>query len=148
MMANAWTDPVFRAVYSKYVKEAGNDHEKSEVAMCSRCHTPIGYMADDQARYTDKLEGVAATGVSCDFCHSVAKSAGIGNGAFMNQPGDAANADPGMKYGPFKDAESPFHGSGAVRSATLVLRDVPANHAHNIMAASRTYLGGEPAHNR
>jgi hypothetical protein len=142
MMANAWTDPVFKAVYFKYVKEAKNDHEKSEVAMCSRCHTPIGYMADDQARYTDKLEGVAVTGISCDFCHSVAMSAGMGNGAFMNKPGDAANSDPGTKFGPFKDAESPFHGSEQSELHTRsefcgMCHDV--NHAHNIMAIENTY---------
>ena len=142
MMANAWTDPVFRAVYLKYVKEAGNDHEKSEVAMCSRCHTPIGYMADDQARYTDKLEGVADMGVSCDFCHSVAMSAGMGNGAFIEKPGDAANSDPGTKYGPFKDAESSFHATEQSELHTRselcgMCHDV--NHAHNIMAIENTY---------
>jgi len=142
MMANAWVDPVFLAVYFKYVREASDDAQKGEVAMCSRCHTPIGYTADDQARYTNKLAGIEATGVSCDVCHSTASSAGIGNGAFMLKPGDAATGDAGVKYGPFKDAVSPFHSTGYSELHTRgeicgMCHDV--NHAHNIMAIENTY---------
>jgi hypothetical protein len=144
MMANAWTDPLFRAVYFDYVKSAKSDHEKSEVAMCSRCHTPVGYLADDLDRYmTDKkLSHIEAAGVQCDFCHSVAKSAGIGNGAFIVETGDASSGKPGIKFGPFKDATSPFHGTGYSELHTRaelcgMCHDV--NHAHNIMAIENTY---------
>ena len=142
MMANAWVDPVFLAVYFRYVKDASDDGQKGEVAMCSRCHTAIGYTADDLARYTDKLTGIEATGVSCDVCHSVASSAGIGNGAFILKPGDARAGEAGVKRGPFKDAVSPFHGTEYSELHTRgemcgMCHDV--NHAHNIMAVENTY---------
>ncbi len=142
MMANAWVDPVFLAVYLKYVKDASDDHHRAEVAMCSRCHTPIGYLADDLARYTKKLSGIEATGVSCDVCHSVAVSAGIGNGPFILKTGDAGKGDAGTKYGPFKDAVSPFHKTAyselhARGEMCGMCHDV--NHAHNTMAIENTY---------
>jgi len=142
MMANAWVDPVFLAVYFKYVKEASDDHEKGEVAMCSRCHTPIGYTADDKARYTRELTGVEATGVSCDVCHSVAASAGLGNGAFIMKPGDASRGRFGTKYGPYKDSVSPVHKTAYSELHTRadmcgMCHDV--NHAHNIMSIENTY---------
>jgi len=142
MMANAWVDPVFLAVYFEYVKGAKDEHQRSEVAMCSRCHTPIGYLADDQARYTNKLAGIEATGVSCDVCHSVEKSAGIGNGPFILKPGDAAKGEAGTKYGPFKDSESPFHKTAYSELHTRgemcgMCHDV--NHAHNTMSIENTY---------
>ena len=142
MMANAWVDPVFLAVYFQYVKGARGSREKSEVAMCSRCHTPIGYLADDLARYTKKLTGVEASGVSCDVCHSVAFSAGIGNAPYMLKTGDAEKDEPGAKYGPFRDAVSPFHKTSYSELHTRgemcgMCHDV--NHAHNIMAIENTY---------
>jgi len=142
MMANAWVDPVFLAVYFKYVGEAKDGHQKSEVAMCSRCHTPIGYLADDPARYSRKLEGVEATGISCDVCHSVSASAGMGNGAFIMKTGDADKGKAGTKYGPFKDSKSPFHKTAYSELHTRsemcgMCHDV--NHAQNIMAIENTY---------
>ena len=144
MMANAWSDPVFRAVYFKYVKEARDDHQKGEVAMCSRCHSPVGYVSNDLARYKAdaKLPEQEAQGVYCDFCHTVAKSAGIGNGAFILEPGDAASATPGTRQGPYKDAVSPFHETAYSELHTRsemcgMCHDV--NHAHNIMAIENTY---------
>lgn len=141
MMANAWTDPVFQAVYFEYVKKAKTGHEKSEVAMCSRCHTPIGYLANDLDRYRadKKLPAIEAAGVQCDLCHSVSGSAGMGNGAFIIETGDGS---PGIKYGPFKDASSTFHKTQYSELHTRaefcgMCHDV--NHAHNIMAIENTY---------
>jgi len=142
MMAHAWVDPVFQSVYFKYVKESKTDSEKGEVAMCSRCHTPVGYTANDMGRYTGNLKDVEGAGVFCDVCHSVAQSAGIGNGAFILKPGDASSGVPGVKYGPFKDAVSPFHGTQYSELHTRsemcgMCHDV--NHAHNYMAIENTY---------
>jgi Cytochrome c554 and c-prime len=142
MMAAAWIDPVFQAVYMKYVRESKDDDEKAEVAMCSRCHTPAGYVSNDLARYTKVLSGVEGEGVFCDFCHSVKSSAGIGNGAYMLEPGNAAEGEPGTKYGPFKDSSSPFH---ATKFSELHTRSElcgmchDVNHAHNIMSIENTY---------
>ena len=71
-------------------------------------HAGGGYSADDLNRYKadKKLPDIEAAGVQCDFCHSVSKSAGIGNGAFILSPGETPTPNPGTKYGPFKDAAS------------------------------------------
>ena len=51
MMGNAWSDPVFRAVYKAYLKKSKTGHEQEETAMCSKCHTPVGYLANEMGRY-------------------------------------------------------------------------------------------------
>ncbi|HEY3346995.1 MAG TPA: cytochrome c family protein [Nitrospirota bacterium] len=144
MMAAAWKDPVFRAVYFKYVKDAKTENEKAEVAMCSRCHTPVGYVADNMGRYAPgtELSDPEAAGVQCEVCHTVAKSAGIANGAWLLDPGNAAENVPGTKYGPRKDSVSGFHktqyGELHTRSDFCgMCHDV--NHAHNYMAIENTY---------
>lgn len=143
MMGNAWNDPVFQSVYATYLKKAKTHDEQSETAMCSRCHTPIGYLDDDQARYhVGNLPAVSASGVSCDVCHSVAASAGTGNGAFILQPGNAAKDEAGTKFGPRRDAVSPFHGTNYSQLHTRsdmcgMCHDV--GHAHNIMPVENTY---------
>lgn len=143
MMGNAWSDPVFQAVYSTYLKKSSTYEEQSETAMCSRCHTPTGYLDNDPARYNQgKLPAVSAAGISCDVCHSVAASAGTGNGAFIMQPGDAAEGKSGVKFGPHDDSSSPFHESKASALHTRsemcgMCHDV--GHAHNIMPIENTY---------
>lgn len=138
MMANAWRDPVFLAVYKSYLAQSKTDAEREETAMCSRCHTPVGYGANEQARYlTGEVSAVAAQGISCDVCHSVARSAGVGNGAFILAPGT-----PGTKYGPRTDAASPFHETAYSELHTRsefcgMCHDVA--HAHNIMPIENTY---------
>jgi len=143
MMANAWKDPVFIAVYKSYIEKSSTGYEKEETAMCSRCHTPVGYLANEQARYlTGDLSATGRAGVFCDVCHSVSKSAGVGNGAFILQPGEAYENEAGTKYGPFNDAESPFHGTQYSELHTRsefcgMCHDVA--HAHNIMPVENTY---------
>jgi len=143
MMANAWKDPVFIAVYKNYISKASSKAEKEEVAMCSRCHTPSGYMADSPGRYFEgELTPVDQAGVSCDVCHSVAASAGVGNGSFILQPGDASKNEYGVKYGPRRDSRSPTHGTAYSELHTRselcgMCHDV--GHAHNIMPIESTY---------
>ena len=143
MMGNAWKDPVFIAVYKHYLAHSNTAQEKEETAICSRCHTPVGYIADAQGRYFQgELSEAERDGVYCDVCHSMAKSAGVGNGAFILEPGDAAAGVGGVKYGPRKDAESPFHDTAYsdlhTRSELCgVCHDVA--HAHNIMPIENTY---------
>lgn len=143
MMGNAWKDPVFIAVYRSYMERAKADNEKEETAMCSRCHTPVGYLANEQARYlTGALSETGKAGVYCDVCHSAGKSAGVGNGAFILQPGNAAEGEGGTKWGPRSDSESPFHGTAYSELHTRselcgMCHDVA--HAHNIMPIENTY---------
>ncbi len=143
MMGNAWKDPVFIAVYKHYLEKSKTDHEKEETAMCSRCHTPVGYVANESARYlTGKLSAPGEAGIHCDVCHSVSKSAGVGNGAFILEPGDAGAGEGGTKYGPRDDSTSPFHDTQYsdlhTRSELCgMCHDVA--HAHNIMPIENTY---------
>jgi hypothetical protein len=138
MMANAWRDPVFIAVYKSYLERSETDHEKEETAMCSRCHTPVGYLSDAGARYlTGELSTAGKAGVYCDVCHRVARSAGVGNGAFILDHGK-----PGTKYGPRDDSKSPFHETQYSELHTRselcgMCHDVA--HAHNIMPIENTY---------
>lgn len=138
MMANAWKDPVFQAVYKFYLANSKTAEEKEETAMCSRCHTPVGYLADEPARYlTGELSDPARAGVYCDLCHSVSSSAGIGNAPFIVAPGI-----PGTKYGPRKDSVSSFHATAYSDLHTRsdfcgMCHDVA--HAHNIMPVENTF---------
>lgn len=142
MMANAWKDPVFIAVYKAYIKDAKTKNEKEEVAMCSRCHTPSGYLADKKGRYfKGDLSAVDESGVSCDICHSVSFSAGVGNASFIMEPGDATKGLPEIKYGPFDDSSAPHQTKYSelhTRSEFCgMCHDVA--HAHNIMPIENTY---------
>jgi hypothetical protein len=138
MMANAWSDPVFIAVYRSYLERSKSDEEKEETAMCSRCHTPIGYLADSKGRYlTGELSDVEKAGISCDVCHSVSKSAGVGNGAFIVE-----QAKGSIKFGPRHDSVSPFHQNQYSELHTRsefcgMCHDVV--HAHNFMTIENTY---------
>jgi hypothetical protein len=143
MMANAWTDPVYIAVYKKYIADARTETEKSEVAMCSRCHTPSGYLENNMGRYfKGELSETDKRGVSCDICHSVEASAGTGNGSFILNPGDASKGDFGTKFGPRNDSVSPIHATKYSELHTRgdfcgICHDV--GHAHNLMAIENTY---------
>ncbi len=143
MMGNAWKDPVFIAVYKHYLAKSKTAQEKEETAMCSRCHTAVGYLADAPGRYFQgELSEAETDGVYCEVCHSMAKSAGVGNGAFILEPGDAAAGEGGIKYGPRKDAESPFHDtqySDLHTRSELCGACHDVAHAHNIMPIENTY---------
>jgi len=143
MHANAWNDPIFIPVYQLYLKNAKTKHEKEETALCSRCHTPVGYLADESGRYfKGKLSEIAKRGVFCDFCHSVKASAGVGNAPFILEPGDASKNEPGTKRGPRKDSVSPFHKTEFSELHTRsefcgMCHDV--SHATSVMAIESTY---------
>jgi hypothetical protein len=143
MMANAWKDPVFLSVYKSYIRDAKSSSEKAEVAMCSRCHTPSAYLGNNMGRYLEgELLEVDTRGVSCDICHTVEASAGVGNGAFILHPGDASEGNYGTKYGPRTDSVSPVHKSQYSELHTRaelcgMCHDV--GHAHNIMPIENTY---------
>ncbi len=101
MHSYAYTDPF----YLKEVEAASEDTEGLVDTFCSRCHTPIGVMAEEIPPIDgSQMSEIAKTGVNCDFCHTVSESAGIGNGAFVVTPGNT-------KWGPFDDSKSAFHDS-------------------------------------
>ena len=101
MHSYAYTDPF----YQKEVEAASKDTDGLVDTFCSRCHTPIGVVAEEIPPIDgSQMSEIAKTGVNCDFCHTIPESAGIENGAFIVSPGDT-------KWGPFNDSRSAFHDS-------------------------------------
>ncbi|VUT28105.1 MAG: putative cytochrome c [Candidatus Syntrophoarchaeum sp. GoM_oil] len=99
----AYTDPIYLGEEAM----ASEDTDGLTDAYCSRCHTPIGVLSGEVPPIgldNPALSEISKKGISCDFCHSVNASTGIGNGAFM------VSVD-GDKRGPFDDSKSPYHGS-------------------------------------
>ncbi len=101
MHSIAYLDPVYlaeEAVASRETKGLTDTY-------CARCHTPIGVLSGEIPPIgPGNLSEISKKGIQCDFCHSVNKSTGIGNGAFAVSPD-------GTKRGPYNDSKSPYHGS-------------------------------------
>ena len=101
MHSIAYTDPVYLAEEEMASRETNGLTD----IYCARCHTPIGILAGEVPPIGhENLSGVSKKGIQCDFCHSVNKSTGIGNGAFMASPD-------GIKRGPYDNSKSPYHRS-------------------------------------
>ncbi len=99
MHSNSWNDPLFQALVKYASKETNGLTDK----LCLGCHTPIGVISGEFPPIDEaNLSEVAATGVSCDFCHTVSKTKGVGNIPAISEPGV-------VKRGPFSDSKSPFH---------------------------------------
>ncbi|MGB2842763.1 MAG: multiheme c-type cytochrome [Halobacteriota archaeon] len=101
MHSIAYTDPV----YLKEEEMASRETDGLTDTYCARCHTPIGVLSGEVPPIgLENLSEISKKGIQCDFCHSVDKSTGIGNGAFMVSPD-------GIKRGPYDDSKSPYHES-------------------------------------
>jgi hypothetical protein len=99
--AQAVTDELFQKTVALAVADLGGPDNPDAQAIrdfCFKCHSPIGNLIGE----TPPKSGVAMSGVSCDFCHTVSGTSGVGNGSFINTPGN-------VKRGPFVDAISPVH---------------------------------------
>lgn len=99
MHSNAHRDPVYQKLFLMASREANSTFD----AFCTKCHAPIAYLSGDipsADNYT--VSEIAEKGISCDFCHTVNASSGIGNGAFISSPGK-------IKRGPFNDSYSMYH---------------------------------------
>jgi hypothetical protein len=97
----AYTD----LVYLKEEEMASRETDGLTDTYCARCHTPIGVLSGEVPPIgLEHLSKISKKGIQCDFCHSVNKSTGIGNGAFVI-------ATDGIKRGPYDDSKSPYHGS-------------------------------------
>ncbi|MBE3120005.1 MAG: hypothetical protein IMZ50_14780 [Candidatus Atribacteria bacterium] len=99
--AEAVTDDLFQKEVAHAVDDLGgpdNPDARAIKAFCLKCHSPIGNIIGEMP----PKSSVAMSGVSCDFCHTVSSTSGIGNGSFVNTPGN-------VKRGPYVDAISPVH---------------------------------------
>lgn len=95
----AHKDPVYQKLFLIASMETNREFD----SFCSKCHAPIANVLGEVPTYDNYVVSeVAGSGVSCDFCHTVNASSGIGNGAFISNPGK-------VKYGPLNDSFSAFH---------------------------------------
>jgi len=114
MHANAFKDPVFQAEWALGHKAT----DGKTLNHCGGCHTPIG-IATGTVKFDPALgkhggftaPDIAATGVSCDVCHTISGSTAVhtatgdpGNSSFVMTPGR-------VKRATLKDSKSPFHGT-------------------------------------
>ena len=94
MLSQAWVDPLFQFSY----RQAGEDTGGKTDNFCPRCHTPVGYLTGNLPPRAD----LGKEGISCDFCHTIANSTGIGNGAYVSSPSK-------IKRAQYPDARSTHH---------------------------------------
>jgi len=102
MMANAWADPIYRAVLNAVSKATGGKVDN----FCMGCHTPVGVVTREAKPSGEGMSEIAARGVQCDVCHNISESDGIGNGAYVLTPKLYGRP---LKFGPLSDAISPYH---------------------------------------
>jgi len=107
MHANAFRDPLYQAAW----REASRDLGGSMDRLCAGCHTPVGTATElvwIREGGEIVIHPLAEEGVTCDFCHSVARVDLLERGG---SPGNSGLVlDPaGPKRGPYADAFSTFH---------------------------------------
>jgi Cytochrome c554 and c-prime len=102
MHSNSWKDPVYRAV----LKLASSGTQGQVNKLCMGCHTPIGVTTGEANPAGTNMSAISERGVQCEFCHNVSSARGIGNAPFVLTPRLFGRP---LKFGPFKDAVSPYH---------------------------------------
>jgi hypothetical protein len=88
-----------------------HEGEIEEAEACVKCHTPVGVVTGFPKKLTDDLDQtpeIATQGIQCDYCHSTVDVFRMYNNGMVLAPGQGED-DPGVKYGPFDDAEPDFH---------------------------------------
>lgn len=109
MMAQSWEDPIYRAI----LKRASEATDGKVDNFCTGCHTPVGLttgLIDSEVNRMTPEESMKARpmpGIDCDGCHNMVARTGLDNGAYVLNP-KANNGKP-TKWGPRKDAVSPYH---------------------------------------
>ena len=107
----AHKDPVYSRVSQFLRKGLINEGEIQEAESCVKCHTPVGHLTGFPEKLSDDLSKtpeIATKGIQCDYCHSVETVKRMYNNGLVLKPGQGED-DPGIKYGPFDDAEPDFH---------------------------------------
>lgn len=107
----AHKDSVYSRLANFFLKGLTDRGEIKEAESCVKCHTPVGNATGYPKKLSDdvsKIPEIALQGIQCDYCHSVKAVKQIFNNGLVLMPGHGED-DPGIKYGPFKDAVSDFH---------------------------------------
>nr|WP_320016661.1 multiheme c-type cytochrome [uncultured Desulfobacter sp.] len=104
-------DPIYNRV-AKFFREGLTDAGQIEEAeSCVKCHTPVGVVTGFPTKTSDDLSktpDIPAQGIQCDYCHVAVDVTQMYNNGLVLSPGQGED-DPGVKYGPFDDAEPDFH---------------------------------------
>jgi len=111
MHHQAHRDPVYSRVAKFLRKGLTHEGEIAEAESCVKCHTPVGVVTGFPTKLSDDLSKtpeIAQDGIQCDFCHSAVDVSRMYNNGLVLAPGQGED-DPGVKYGPFDDAEPDFH---------------------------------------
>jgi hypothetical protein len=97
--AKAFTDPVFQGQYFKELLPQAEKDPKllQEAKACIGCHSPIDFMKHNESAILKDEVNPGLSGVTCDFCHTIAGYDGEmpGNGNYISEP----SAE--RKLGPF-----------------------------------------------
>lgn len=104
-------DPVYTRVAKFYLQGLTDAGHIAEAESCVKCHTPVGYVTGFPQKVSDefsKVQDIPAQGIQCDYCHTAVNLSKMYNNGLMLSPGQGED-DPGIKYGPFDDAEPEFH---------------------------------------
>jgi hypothetical protein len=104
-------DPVYFRLARYLQKDLVDAGEIQESESCVKCHTPVGYVSGFPKKLSDDLSktaDIATKGIQCDYCHSAQTIKKMYNNGLVLKPGHGED-DPGVKFGPFDDAEPDFH---------------------------------------
>jgi len=135
MHSNAWVDPIYRAALNAASKGTNGKVDK----LCIGCHSPIGLVTGKATPKGDKMSKIAKRGVQCDVCHNISSSTGIGNGSYVLTPKLHGRK---LKFGPFKDAKSPYHDTAYSElhtSSAFCGQCHNVSHPFNNLPVERTY---------
>ncbi len=111
MHSKAFVDPLWRSATKLFLKDAKKSDEILEMKACVKCHTPLGfrsYTITSPADDYDKISGLPAQGIFCNWCHNISEVKHLGDAAYEVEPGGGED-DPSTMLGPFKDSDSPYH---------------------------------------
>ncbi|MFH2057547.1 MAG: multiheme c-type cytochrome [Pseudomonadota bacterium] len=104
-------DPVYFRLAKMLRKGLVDKGEIQEAESCVKCHTPVGNVSGFPKQLSDDLSKtpeIATKGIQCDYCHSARTIKRMYNNGLVLNPGNGED-DPGIKYGPFDDAQPDFH---------------------------------------
>ena len=135
MHSNAWHDPIYRAL----MRLAGKATNGLTDNLCIGCHTPVGLTTGEATPTGEKMSEISNNGVYCEVCHNISSATGIGNAPFVLTPRKYGRP---LKFGPFKDARSPYHDTEySELHTTSALCGICHNVTHpiNRMPIERTY---------
>lgn len=140
----AFMDPIYQGELNKAVKAVGHEITRQ----CEGCHSPAGMVTGEiKGPGISGLSAVAASGVSCDMCHSISgvthwqtPSHEPENGSMILTPGVEGNEGVTLiKRGPFKPKDGCGGGFHACAESPLHLRADLCASCHQVFHYDRHF---------